>query len=220
MSLKKSLGVFSYFLRVVVFLCLVSAAGDCLAEGESETGGDSGRFLLAQAAESKNERIPVKLQDLELVDQEGQRVRFGSDVIGDRVAVIVPFYTTCTTNYPILIFTFTKLQDMLAEKLGKEVVLISISVDPRTDIPIRLKAFARRHKAKAGWYFLTGDQKSLGSVLWGVGVLFSSNLEEHNHIPVTVVGSARGDWRRLHGFPSPEQVLNQINQVLAAPAAS
>lgn len=203
-----------------VFLCTFSAWSDSFAAAGFDAGDRPAPLLVAQADKSKDEQIKVKLYDLELVDQDGRKVKFESDIIGDKVAVIVPFYTTCTTNYPILIFCFTRLQNLLAEKLGKEVVLISVSVDPRTDIPIRLKSFAKRHSAKPGWYFLSGDQKNLGTILWGVGVLFSTNLEEHNHIPITIVGSTKGDWRRLHGFPSPDQVMNQINQILAAHAAS
>ncbi len=184
--------------------CWGGDAQNAAAQTESSSGGSS------------EETITVKLHDLELVDQDGKKVKFKSDVIGNRVAVIVPFYTTCTTNYPILIYTFTRLQDMLGDHLEKDVVLISVSVDPRTDIPIRLKAFARRNKAKPGWVFLSGERNNLGQVLWGVGVLFSTNLEEHNHIPITMVGSAGGAWKRLHGFPSPDQVLSQINELLSA----
>jgi protein SCO1/2 len=179
----------------------VTAARDA-PEGKSEAPG--------------KEAVPVKLLDLELVDQDGGKVKFKSDVIGDRVAVIIPFYTTCTTAFPILIFMFTRLQETLGDRLGKDVVLVSVSVDPRTDIPVRLKAYARRQKAKPGWVFLSGDRNNLGQVLLGVGVLFSPNLEDHNHIPITLVGSAHSEWRRFHGFPSPEQILGEINRALPA----
>jgi protein SCO1/2 len=165
---------------------------------------------------SKDDHVKVELQDIELVDQDGGRVKFKSDVIGDRAAVVIPFYTTCTTAFPILIFIFTRLQDMLGERLGREVVLVSVTVDPRTDIPVRLKAFAKKQRARPGWVFLSGDRNSLGQVLWGVGVLFSSNLEEHNHIPITMVGSSWGEWRRFHGFPTPEQLMGQVEEALAA----
>jgi protein SCO1 len=161
---------------------------------------------------SKRETVKVELQDVELIDQDGVRVRFKSDVIGDRTAVIIPFYTTCTTSYPILIYIFTRLQDMLGERLGKEVVLVSVTVDPRTDVPVRLKAFAQKQKAKPGWVFLSGDRNSLGQVLWGVGALLSPNVDAHNHIPITMVGSTRGEWRRFHGFPTPEQLMAQVEE--------
>jgi protein SCO1 len=205
----------------------VCAAGEGFVHAQLRQPGSAGGGLLAQSASpaadgqagkspsSGKESVNVKLIDLELVDQDGNKVKFGSEVVGDKVAVIIPFYTTCTTAYPILIFMFTRLQEALGERLGKDVVLVSVSVDPRTDIPVRLKAFARRQKAKPGWVFLSGDRNNLGQVLLGVGVLFSPNLEDHNHIPITLVGSAHSDWRRFHGFPSPEQILTEINKSMA-----
>ncbi len=186
--------------------------------GADHVAAGSGNIRIARqssADSSKREFVAAKLYDLELMDQDGNKVSFKNDVIGDKVAVIIPFYTNCPTAYPILIFILTKLQDMLGERLGKTVVLASVTVDPRTDTPMRLKAYAHRQKAKPGWIFLTGDSNNLGQVLCGVGALFSSSIEEHNHIPITIVGSARGEWRRFHGFPTPEQLLAQIEESLA-----
>ena len=192
-----------------------------------------GLFILAPvvaglAAEEKKEvktevkTVGVKLLDLELVDQDGKKVRFKSDVIGDRVAAIVPFYTTCTTAYPILIFIFTRLQEMLGDRLGKEVVLVSVSVDPKTDIPIRLKAFARRQKAKPEWLFLSGEMTTLSKVLAGIGIQYivGQSVDEHQHVPLTLVGDARGEWKRFYGYPPPEVLMGQIDKSLAAKQGS
>jgi protein SCO1/2 len=189
----------------------------------SEKSNREDRLLLAKSDKiniPERQTIKVKLHDLDLIDQDGSIAKFKSDIIGDRVAVIIPFYTTCTTAYPILVFIFTRLQVLLGERLGKDVVLISLTVDPRTDIPIRLKAFARRQKALPGWVFLTGERNNLGKVLWGTGAILSANLEEHDHIPITMVGSAGGQWRRFHGFPTPEQLLDQVEKELALRAQS
>ncbi len=180
--------------------------------------------LTGLAAEEKKEAktevktVGVKLLDLELVDQDGRKLRFKSEVIGDRVAAVVPFYTTCTTAYPILIFIFTRLQDMLGDRLGKEVVLVSVSVDPKTDIPIRLKAFSRRQKAKPGWLFLSGEMTTLSTVLAGIGITYivGQSVDEHQHVPLTLVGDARGEWKRFYGYPPPEVLMGQINKSLAA----
>jgi len=170
----------------------------------------------AQPARAEVKSAEVKLHDLELWDQDGTKVKFKTEVVGDRIAAIVPFYTTCTTAYPILIFIFTRLQEMLGDRLGREVVLVSVSVDPNTDIPIRLKAFARRQKARPGWTFVCGDINNLAKVLTGIGVQYivGQSLDEHQHIPVTLVGDPRGEWKRFFGYPSPEILMTQINQSL------
>ncbi len=178
-------------------------------------------FSISLAQPSRTEiRTPeVKLFDLDLWDQDGKKVKFKSDVIGDKVVAVVPFYTTCTTAYPILIFIFTRLQEMLGDRLGKDVLLISISVDPKTDIPIRLKAFARKQKARPGWVFLSGELTNLATVLSGIGVQYivGQSLDEHQHIPLTLVGKVQGEWKQFHGYPPPEILLAQINKQLPSP---
>ena len=213
-------GVLFAVLQLIVMLAPVEGDGFRICHAgdiESQT-----KLLLAKSDSLGREFVNVKVHDLELIDQDGKKVKFASDIIGNRVAVIIPFYTTCTTAYPILVFIFTRLQVLLGERLGKEVVLISVTVDPRTDIPIRLKAFARRQKALPGWIFLTGERNNLGKVLWGTGAILSANLEEHDHIPITIVGSTDGQWRRFHGFPTPELLLAQIEKSIATrkPAAA
>jgi len=154
----------------------------------------------------------IQLHDLELLDQEGDRVRFVSDVIRDRVAVVIPFYTACPTTYPVLVYLLGRVQDLLGEGRGKEVVLVSVTVDPARDLPPRLREYARRHRAKPGWVFLTGSREDLTRVLRGTGLLASRRLEDHNHIPRMIVGSVGGPWRRFHGFPSPRQILEEVDR--------
>lgn len=210
-----SIATFSSLLLVMILTAAAPGQADSHLKKTGTSSAASG-LLLAKAEDTERQAIKVTLHDLELLDQDGRQVKFQSDVVGNRVAVIIPFYTTCTSAYPILVFIFTRLQVLLGDRLGKDVVLISVTVDPKIDIPIRLKAFARRQKAKPGWVFLTGERNNLGRVLWGTGVLFSANLEEHDHIPITIVGREGGGWRRFHGFPTPEQLLGQIENMLDA----
>lgn len=201
-------------------LCLLLWLAILLGTAAPEMGGASERagqsLVLAQAGDAAREFINVDLHDLELIDQNGNPVKFKTDVIGDRLAVVIPFYIDCPASYPILIYTFTRLQDLLGPKLGKEVVLVSVTVNPKSDTPARLKAYAKKQKARPGWVFLTGDRDNLGQVLFGVGALMTPNVDDHNHIPITTVGFAGGKWRRFHGLPSPEQVMAQIEESLTA----
>ena len=156
----------------------------------------------------------VNLHDLPVIDQDGRSLKFKSEIVKDQLAVVIPFYTTCTTAYPILVFTFTRLQKMLGDQLGRDVILIAVSVEPKIDTPSRMKAFARRQKAKAGWTFLSGKRKNLEKILYGIGILPTENLVEHNHNPITIIGGAKTEWRRYHGFPSPELLKSEINKIM------
>lgn len=156
----------------------------------------------------------VKLHDRTLVDQDGRKVRFASDVIGDRFVVIDTFYTTCLQICPILSAIFMELQDRLGSRQGKEVVLVSITVDPVTDIPPRLKDYARTWNARPGWVFLGGEKQTVDQVLTGLG-LYSTDFTTHP--AMFLVGDARnGTWTRFVGFASPEEILGKIDELAAA----
>jgi protein SCO1/2 len=177
-----------------------------------------GRSYAAQGREEEPavEAKPaeVKLLDLELLDQDGRKVRFRSDVIGEKITVIDSFFTTCGLICPILSAIYADLQDRLGDRLGKEVALVSISVDPNTDIPPRLKEFAGKWEAKPGWVFLTGQKQTVDRVLDGLG-LYSADFTAHP--AAFLVGDGKsGRWTRFYGFASPEELLGKIDELSAA----
>jgi len=156
----------------------------------------------------------VRVHDRTLVDQDGRKVKFASDVIGDRFVVIDTFFTTCVQICPILSAIFMDLQDQLGSRLGKEVVLVSITVDPVTDIPPRLKEYARTWNARPGWEFLGGEKQTVDQVLTGLG-LYSPDFTTHP--AMFLVGDGKtGSWTRFVGFVSPEQILGKIDELAAA----
>jgi protein SCO1/2 len=162
----------------------------------------------------KSGPVQVRLPDTQLLDQDGKTVRFASEAVGEKVVVIDTFFTTCTLICPILGAIFADLQDQLGDRLGREVRLISVTVDPQTDIPPRLKKYAEQWEAKPGWLFLTGGKKDVDQVLEGLG-LYSADFTEHPS--AFLVGNGRdGKWTRFYGFATPEQLMGTINDMLVS----
>lgn len=160
----------------------------------------------------------VRLLDLELVNQDGEPVRFARDVIGDRVVVMDFVYTTCTTVCPVLSAVFGQLQGRLGERLGRDVFLVSVSVDPIRDTPSRLQAYAAQHQAGPGWIWLTGDKPAVDRVLEGLGA-YAPNYEDHP--PMVLVGDGKsGNWTRFFGFPGPDQLLAKVDELVGARVAA
>ena len=158
--------------------------------------------------ESSSARL--KVPDLELLDQDGQEGRFVSDFIGDRLTAVTFTYTTCTTACPILDGIFQQVQARLGEKLGKEVNLITLSIDPVTDIPPRLKAHAQKIKARPGWSFLTGQKQAVNRILKALEV-YTPDI--FNHPPtVFIVDGQQGLWTRVNGYPSTSKVMKELDR--------
>jgi protein SCO1/2 len=151
----------------------------------------------------------VLLSEAPLLDQDGRRVRLAKDVIGARIAVVNFIYTSCTTVCPVSSATFQQLQKRLAGASGKEVVLVSITVDPLRDTPQRLREYAARYEAREGWVWLTGAKPDVDSVLKGFGA-YSARFEDHPSM--VLVGDARGgSWTRFFGFPSVDELMARID---------
>jgi protein SCO1/2 len=155
--------------------------------------------------------VQVKLFDLPLLDQDGKTVRFRADVVGDRIVVIDTFFTTCTLICPILGAIFMELQELAGDRLGKDVALVSISVDPLTDIPPRMKKYGEEWEARPGWIFLTGGKPNVDQVLTGLG-MYAPDFTDHPS--AFLVGDGKtGEWTRFYGFATPEQLMGKVREL-------
>lgn len=158
--------------------------------------------------------VRIKLPDTVLTDQHGKAARFKSDFVADRLVVIDFIYTTCTTVCPVQSALFADLQQRLGQRAGREVALVSVTVDPLRDTPLRLKAFSAQYDAGPGWTFLGGSKQAVDEVLNAFGV-YTPNFADHP--AVVLVGDPRsGEWTRFFGFPSSDQVLARVAQLQAA----
>ena len=99
-----------------------------------------------------------------LVDQSGHRLSL-ADLRGKVLALSFVF-TTCSDTCPIVTAKLVDLQRRLRGDVGRRVHFVSISVDPLTDTPERLRAYASKFDADtAGWSFLTGTPAQIDDVV-------------------------------------------------------
>lgn len=155
--------------------------------------------------------MKIKIPDVVLRNQDGQSVRFYSDLIKDKVVVLDFFYASCSSVCPRQGKVFSELQTLLGERLGKSVFLISVSTDPVRDSPEQLKAWAARYKRQAGWTLVTGDEVEMNKLL----VRFTGNKAGGGmHIPATFIANDRkGQWTSAVGIFAPTDLLKAIDAV-------
>jgi protein SCO1 len=152
-----------------------------------------------------------QIPDVRVSDQNGKQLNFFTDLIAGKVVAINFVFTSCTAICRPLTATFRKVQQELGEEVGKNVWLISVSVDPATDTPERLHEFAEKFKAGPGWTFITGDASDIDSILraFGVGI-----TNKNDHTPMVLIGSeAKGVWTRAYGLSSPVELAKLITEV-------
>lgn len=170
------------------------------------------------AAQEKPSSVQVKFGDAVLVSQDGKKLKLKSEVFADRIVVLDFAYTSCTTVCPVLSAVLAKVQDQLGEKSGREVQLVTITVDPVRDNPARLKEYAARYGAKPGWLWLTGPSGTVNEVLKGFGA-YAPNFEDHPAM-ILVGDPVSGKWTRFYGFSDPKDVLAKVEELRAARGAA
>jgi protein SCO1/2 len=172
------------------------------------------RARLTKPQSRQDASSSVRLHDRPLLTQDGEQVSFASDVVQDHIVVMDFVYTTCTTVCPVLSAVFRQVQNRLGDRLGGEVLLVSVSVDPGRDTPRRLKAYADRQQARPGWVWLTGEKIAVDQVLDGLGA-YTPDFEDHPSM--VLVGDARtGKWTRFFGFPGPDQLIAVVDELAMA----
>ncbi|MEE8350346.1 MAG: SCO family protein [Acidobacteriota bacterium] len=154
----------------------------------------------------------LSVPDVVLISQDGKKVRFYSDLVRGKVVVINTIFTTCTTICPPMGANFSKLQRLLGDRLGRDVELISISVDPAVDTPQRLKAWAGKFHRGPGWTLLTGPKRTVDDLL---KVLKVFTVDKEDHSPIVLVGNSdRGEWTRAHALVSADKLANLIDNMM------
>ncbi|HEX5885419.1 MAG TPA: SCO family protein [Pyrinomonadaceae bacterium] len=155
----------------------------------------------------------VNIPDIELLDQNGRKIHFYTDLVKGQTVAINFIFTTCTTICPPLGATFARVQKELGDKVGRDVRFISISVDPVTDTPERLKAWGAKFHAGDGWTFVTGSKPQVDELLRALG---ASSARREDHSPTVLIGNdASGNWTRTYGLAKSSQLVQIINDAIA-----
>ena len=155
----------------------------------------------------------MNIPDVELLDQNGRQIHFYTDLVKGRTVVINFIFTTCTTICPPLGATFARVQKELGDKVGRDVRFISISVDPATDTPERLKAWGAKFHAGEGWTLVTGNKPQVDELLIALG---ASSARREDHSPTILIGNdAHGEWTRTYGLANTSQLVQIIDNIIA-----
>lgn len=166
----------------------------------------------AAAQQSRQQAAQKYFTDVVLVNQDGEQMRLYSDLLKDKVVVINFFFATCQGSCLPINRNIQKVQDVFGERLGKDAYIISVSVDPTTDTPARLKEYAVKIGARSGWYFITGDKENVAFALKKLGQ-YVENREDHTNI--VLIGNERtGLWKKAFGLAKSDEFNKVVESVL------
>ena len=152
-----------------------------------------------------------------LVTQEGKSVRFFDDLIKDKVVIIYFMYTSCEDTCPLETARLVNVQRILGDRVGKDVFMYSITVDPANDTPEVLKKYAEKFQVGPGWQFLTGTEADITLLRKKLGLLSDadSELDPTDHNISLVLGNQRtGRWMKRSPFDNPYFLAAQVGSWL------
>jgi protein SCO1/2 len=143
---------------------------------------------------------------------DGKPVSLAGEIDDGRPVVLSFMYATCTTVCPLTSQTLAQFQELLGSERAAT-HLVSITIDPEQDTPARLRDYASRFHAGAGWQHYTGTLAASVTAQRAFGVYRGDKM---NHAPVTFLRAAPGKpWRRIDGFITPAQLLEEYHELLA-----
>jgi protein SCO1/2 len=127
--------------------------------------------------------IGQRVPNFTLIDQNSHRVTLSQ--FSGKIVAINFIYTSCAL--PNFCFrssnNFGVLQKRFKERMGRELVLLTVTFDPRRDQPDVLARYARTWKADpATWHFLTGSVPDIQHVtnLFGEDYFPNEGLMNHS----------------------------------------
>jgi protein SCO1/2 len=154
--------------------------------------------------------VPVQTQD-------GDRLRFYDDLVKGKVVLINFMFTTCTNQCPLTTGNLVKIQDLLGDRLGRDVHMISVTVDAAADTPRVLKKFAVAFGVKPGWRFVTGRQRDVDLIRRRLGVLDGS-VDKSQHTGLLVYGNdATGQWAATPAMARPDAIVRSVMRLASRP---
>jgi protein SCO1/2 len=173
------------------------------AGGASVVAGAAAASTLALSpADAHPGHTPIP--NSEVVDQDGNRYRFYDDLVKDRVVMINFFFQSCGDTCPLTTQNLRQVQDLLGERMGTDIFMYSISLQPEFDSPAILHDYARLWDVRPGWRFLTGKPAGIEQLRKGLGFSSSNpayDLVLDNHTGLVRYGNDRVDrWGGVPGL--------------------
>ena len=153
----------------------------------------------AKSATTQRSTAQYEIPDLAMIDQHGESISTADLFATDRPVMVNFIFTTCTAICPMMTSIFQQVQTALGDD-AKEILMVSVSIDPEQDSPEALAEYAEAFRAGPQWSFLTGSLEDSIALQQAFQAYRGDKMK---HAPLTLLrGDAEGEWVRLDGFAS------------------
>lgn len=150
--------------------------------------------------------------NVELTSSKGEKVRFFDDLIKDKVVMINFIYTRCPDACPLETAKLSEVYQILGDRVGEDVFMYSITIDPEHDTPEVLEKFMNTYQIESGWEFFTGNEKDILLLRKKLGLYISEvNKDPFDHNLSMIIGNQKtGRWMKKSPFENPYILATEI----------
>jgi protein SCO1/2 len=175
----------------------------------SSTGADA--CVAGSRISGGAELIP----NVALRTHENAQVRFYDDLVRGRQVIINMMYANCEGFCPAITTRLVEVHRALADRMGRDLFMCSITLKPAEDDPAALKAFAEMHGALLpGWTFLTGDPYDIETLRFALfrhdHIKFDLDLDAHTG-KLRIINDSINRWTHVAPLASKATVLQHIS---------
>jgi protein SCO1/2 len=150
--------------------------------------------------------------------QDGRSLRFYEDVMKGKILIINFFFTTCDNLCPLATDNLVQVQELLGERVGDEIRMVSISLQPDHDTPEVLAAYTKEHGVGPGWLFLTGQRDDIELLRHRLGfddIDPEVDADPEQHLgTVRIANEPMHRWAMSPSLLNPTAIVRAVNRVV------
>lgn len=158
--------------------------------------------------------------DIMVWTHTGRHVRFWADLACDHVVLLNVFFVSCGDTCPLVMQNLSNVRDLLADRIGRDVFMYSISLQPELETQDILEDYATMHGIGPGWELLTGEPDELALLRKRLGFTGPSpelDLLDDRHTGMLRYGSAALDrWSATPALLPAETIAKAIRRSMLA----
>jgi protein SCO1/2 len=166
-----------------------------------------------------NDHEPVIDRLVDIAIQTHMGPTHMSKLIGDKGIIVQLFYTRCTGVCPGTTAMLKTVAHQLGKRSGKDIVILSLSLDAERDGLSDIKRYAAMHRLPKGWYAATCSKGDLALLLKQLRLTVTPSKGRDGtikHASQLVYGSnVSGRWRMINAeLPKPELIRDMVEMTI------
>jgi protein SCO1/2 len=123
-------------------------------------------------------------------------------------------YASCNNTCPPMTHNLVRVQQLLADRIGKDIFMYSITLKPEQDTAPDLAHYARLNGVGPGWLFLTGAPPDIEALRYALGFYDPDPVvdqREGRHVGMVRIGNDPFQrWGMAPALAEPRQIVSAI----------